>query len=322
MRLTDQVWLVTGGAGYIGAHVVRSLQAAGATVVVVDDLSRGDPARVDCPLIEIDVSDTDRLTDALADFEVSGVMHLAADKDVEESTRLPVRYYQRNVQTVMSLLSAMEASGVERLVFSSSAAVYGMTADGLVSEDAATVPINPYGETKLIGEWLIKAQAQACGLRYAALRYFNVAGAGSPELGDHGETNLIPLVFRAVDAGLPPLIFGDDYPTPDGTCVRDFIHVADLADAHVATIALLDEPGANQVLNVGCGKGFSVREVIDVVGDVVGQRLAPVVKERRAGDPASVVASAARIREQTGWRNRFELEDMVRSAWEARRKLS
>ena len=312
-----QCWLVSGGAGYIGAHVVRSLAAVGATAVVLDDLSTGVRERVDVPFVHGDIGDIELVVRTLREYQVTGVVHLAADKQVEESIRLPLRYYQRNVLTLMQLLTAMRIAGVDRLVFSSSAAVYGMVDSDRVHEDDPAVPINPYGQTKLIGEWLIRDQARAAGLRDAALRYFNVVGAGSPELGDRGRTNLVPMIFSALARDEQPRIFGSDYPTPDGTCVRDYIHVADLADAHVAAIAALDAPDAELVVNVGCGRGYSVREVIDVVAEVTGRSIEPVPAGRRPGDPASVVADVSRIAQVLGWQARYDLTDMVRSAWQA-----
>ncbi len=312
-----QCWLVSGGAGYIGAHVVRSLLAVGASAVVLDDLSTGVRQRVEVPFVHGDIADVALVERTLREHRVTGVVHLAADKQVEESVRLPLRYYQRNVVNLMHLLTAMADAGVDRLVFSSSAAVYGMVDSDRVAEDDPTVPINPYGQTKLVGEWLIRDQARAAGLRYAALRYFNVVGAGSPELADRGRSNLVPMIFGALARGEQPRIFGSDYPTPDGTCVRDYIHVVDLADAHVAAIAALDAPDAELVVNVGCGRGYSVREVVDVVAEVVGRPLSPVLADRRPGDPASVVADTSRIAQMLGWRARYDLTDMVRSAWQA-----
>jgi UDP-glucose 4-epimerase len=311
-------WLVSGGAGYIGAHVVGSLQAAGYDAVVVDDLSTGDRRRVQVPFVHGDIADWRLVADTLRQYRVTGVVHLAADKQVEESMREPLAYYRRNVVNLMQLLTAMDHAGVGKLVFSSSAAVYGMVDSPRVTEDHPTRPINPYGETKLVGEWLIRDQARATGLRFAALRYFNVAGTASPELADLGRTNLIPMVFDALDRGDEPVIFGGQHPTPDGTCVRDFIHVQDLADAHVAAIAALDEPGAAHVFNVGCGRGYSVREVIEMVAEVSGRSIEPRVGPARAGDPAMVVADTAHISRTLGWRPRHDLHEMVRSAWQAR----
>jgi UDP-glucose 4-epimerase len=311
-------WLVSGGAGYIGAHVVRSLQAAGAAAVVIDDLSTGDIGRVEVPFVHGDIADTELVADTLARFGISGVVHLAGDKQVEQSMREPLLYYRRNVSNLLHLLAAMAQAGVDKLIFSSSAAVYGMVDSARVSEDHPTQPINPYGETKLVGEWLIRDQARATGLRFAALRYFNVAGTAAPELGDLGTSNLIPMVFDALARGEQPVIFGTEHETPDGTCVRDFIHVQDLADAHVAAIAALDEPGAGHVFNVGCGRGYSVREVIEMVAEVSGRAIEPRLGPPRPGDPAMVVADTQHITTTLGWRPRHDLREMVRSAWFAR----
>ena len=315
--MTD-TWLVAGGAGYIGAHVVRSLQAGGIGAVVMDDLSTGSADRVPVPFVHGDIGNLDLVTDTLRHHRITGVIHLAADKQVAESMREPLSYYRRNVFNLVQLLSAMGQAGVDRLVFSSSAAVYGMVEAALVGEDHPTRPINPYGETKLVGEWLIRDQARANGLRFAALRYFNVAGTATPELADLGRSNLIPMVFDALERGEQPVIFGCDYPTPDGTCVRDFIHVEDLADAHVAAIAALDTPAAAQVFNVGCGHGYSVREVIDTIAEVAGLSIEPRLGEPRPGDPAMVVADTRHISAALGWRPRHDLREMVRSAWHAR----
>ena len=214
-----------------------------------------------------------------------GVIHLAAKKQVGESVEKPYYYYRENVDGLLTLLEVMRETGVDLLVFSSSAAVYGMPDVEFVTESTTTAPLSPYGETKLIGEWLTQAAATAHGLRFALLRYFNVAGAGRPELADTGVTNLIPMVFERLEAGAPPLLFGDDYPTPDGSCVRDFIHVADLARAHVAALDHLAAGGENLLLNIGRGEGASVREVLALVAEVTGLPTDPEVLPRRAGDP-------------------------------------
>jgi UDP-glucose 4-epimerase len=258
--------------------------------------------------------------DVLAEHRVRGVVHLAAGKAVEDSVNNPIGYYRRNVSAMVELLAAMAETGVDRIVYSSSAAVYGETHSALVTEDEPTVPVSPYGETKVVGEWLVRAQARAAGLRYAALRYFNVAGSGSPELADMTTTNLIPLVLKAIAEGVPPRIYGADYATPDGTCVRDYIHVADLARAHVDVIATLDESAAGEIFNVGCGIGYSVREVISVALEVTGSDRQPEVAPRRPGDPPQVVADISRITTRTSWRPEQDLHAMVRTAWEARQR--
>jgi UDP-glucose 4-epimerase len=313
-----QTWLVTGGAGYVGAHVLRCLVDAGHDVVTVDDLSTGDASRVTGELVVGDCGDGALMHEVLRRHRVSGVVHLAAGKSVEESVRAPVTYYRRNVSALVELLAAMDDCGVDRLVYSSSAAVYGETQVAAVTEDEPANPVSPYGESKVVGEWLIRAQARATGLRYASLRYFNVAGTADPLLADTSVANLIPLTLRAIAEGVPPRIFGADYPTPDGTCVRDYVHAADVARAHVDVIATLDRPGAGAVFNVGSGSGYSVREVVDVALAVTGSSLEPEVTPRRPGDPPQVVADVTRLTSSTAWRPQEDLTSMVRSAWAAR----
>src|SRR5215218_4212363 len=219
-------WLVTGGAGYIGAHVVAAMCAEDERVVVVDDLSTGDRSRIPgVPLVEGSVLDQPLIERTMREHEVTGVVHIAGKKQVEESVRDPLTYYRENVEGLRRLLEAVSTAGVGAFVFSSSAAVYGAPDVDLVREDTDGRPVNPYGQTKLVGERMIADVARATGLRSAALRYFNVAGAARPELADRGEANLVPMVFRRIVARQSPLIFGNDFPTPDGTCIRDFIHV-------------------------------------------------------------------------------------------------
>jgi len=314
--------LVTGGAGYIGAHVVRLLQERGEDVVVVDDLSTGRADRVgDATLVELDVADGDAqqvLERVLAEREVTGVIHFAARKQVGESVERPAWYYQQNVNGLANVVAAMGGAGVDRMIFSSSAAVYGMPDVDIVTEDTRPEPINPYGETKLVGEWLIADAERAFGLRAASLRYFNVAGAGSADLGDPAILNLIPMVFDRLERGRPPTIFGDDYPTPDGTCVRDYIHVQDLAQAHLSALDYLEtDDRAASVFNVGTGTGASVKDVIDEIGRASGLDVTPDIAERRAGDPPRLVAAADRIAQVLGWRAQHGLPEIVRSAWEA-----
>ncbi|WP_371662067.1 UDP-glucose 4-epimerase GalE [Streptomyces sp. NBC_00280] len=316
-------WLITGGAGYIGAHVVRAMTEAGVRTVVYDDLSTGIAERVPdgVPLVVGSTLDGERVARALRDHEVTGVVHLAAKKQVGESVDRPLHYYRENVEGLRVLLDAVTAARVPSFVFSSSAAVYGMPSaarDGdLVTEDTPCAPMSPYGETKLAGEWLVRATGRATGLSTASLRYFNVAGAAAPELADVGVFNIIPMIFERLTAGEPPRVFGDDYPTPDGTCVRDYIHVTDLAEAHVATARALEAtPGRELTLNIGRGEGVSVREMIDRVNAVTGRTLPPVVAPRRPGDPARVVASADRIAAELGWKAKHDVQDMITSAWE------
>ncbi|MFJ8104180.1 UDP-glucose 4-epimerase GalE [Streptomyces sp. NPDC096132] len=311
-------WLITGGAGYIGAHVVRAMTEADERAVVYDDLSTGVAARVPAgvPLVVGSTLDGERVARTLAEHEVTGVVHLAAKKQVGESVERPLHYYRENVEGLRVLLEAVTAAGVPSFVFSSSAAVYGMPDVDLVTEDTPCVPMSPYGETKLAGEWLVRATGRATGLSTASLRYFNVAGAASPELADTGVLNLVPMVFEKLTENAPPRVFGDDYPTPDGTCVRDYIHVVDLAEAHVAAAhALRASPGRDLTLNIGRGEGVSVREMIDRVNTVTGYDRPPTVTPRRPGDPARVVASADRIAAELGWKAKHDVQDMITSAW-------
>ena len=314
-------WLVTGGAGYIGAHVVAALRADGAEVVVLDDLSTGLKERVpdDVALVEGSVLDRAALDSVIADHGVTGVVHLAGKKRVDESVARPLYYFHENVEGLRVLLSAVTDHGVGSLVFSSSAAVYGMPDVEQVTEQTPCAPLSPYGLTKLVGEQLIAATAAAHPFGHVSIRYFNVAGAAGAALADRGAANLIPMVFERLAAGLPPRIFGDDYPTPDGTCIRDYIHVADLAEAHVAAARrLAADPAAALVVNAGRGVGVSVREIIGTVGAVVGDPgLSGVVEARRPGDPPRSVASAELIRAELGWSARRDVRAMVESAWAA-----
>ncbi|MFE7332183.1 UDP-glucose 4-epimerase GalE [Streptomyces sp. NPDC057565] len=313
-------WLITGGAGYIGAHVVRAMAAAGERVVVLDDLSTGIRDRIpaDVPLIRGSAADRGLLDRTLARHAVTGVVHLAAKKQVGESVEKPLHYYRENVSGLTVLLEAAVAAGVRSFLFSSSAAVYGVPDVDLITEETPCAPINPYGETKLAGEWLVRATGRAHSLSTGCLRYFNVAGAAEPELSDTGVFNVIPMFFDRLTRGEAPRIFGDDYPTPDGTCVRDYIHVADLADAHLAVARRLAEQGGpgDLTVNIGRGEGVSVHELADLVGEVTGHRIKPETEPRRPGDAARAVASAARMSKELGWTARLGVRDMVESAWE------
>lgn len=311
-------WLVTGGAGYIGAHTVRALRARGDEVVVLDDLSTGEPGRVgEVPLAHISVLDEDAVADVLVEHRIDGVMHLAAKKKVPESVEAPLYYWNENVEGLRSLLSAMSRTGVNRFVYTSSAAVYGAATASPVREDHVCAPVNPYGATKLVGEWMIADQVRAAGLRAVALRYFNVAGTAEGYLADREQTNLVPIALEAVAVGRRPVVFGGDYETPDGSCVRDYVHVEDVASAHVAVTGLLAEPGCS-TFNVGVGRGYSVRQVLETVAEVAERPVDPEIVGRRAGDPASVVADVGLIRSRVGWSARHDLRDIVTSAWTAR----
>ncbi|MBK5305180.1 MAG: UDP-glucose 4-epimerase GalE [Frankiaceae bacterium] len=309
-------WLVTGGAGYIGAHVVRAMVEDATSVIALDDLSTGGADRVQgAALVVGSVLDGPLLDRTIAEHGVTGVVHIAAKKQVGESVEDPLKYYRENLSGLVTLLESCRSAGVDRFVFSSSAATYGLPDVDLVTEDIPGVPLSPYGETKLVGEWLMRDCATAFGLRYMALRYFNVAGAATDDLADPGVFNLIPMVFRELEAGSRPKVFGIDYPTPDGTCIRDYVHVADIAAAHLAAARALDDGAQPATYNIGCGEGSSVLEVLDVIGQVTGRDVTPEFVARRPGDPARVVAAVDSIRDGLGFIATRDLEDMVATAW-------
>lgn len=314
--------VVTGGAGYIGSHAVRALVDAGHAVAVVDDLSAGHDASVprDVPLTRAAVHDVDTVRRVLTDHRADAVMHFAARLDVGESVRKPLEYYQNNVGGTLAVLEAMRAAEVHRFVFSSTCAVYGEPAVVPIVETLDTKPINPYGETKLAIERALPGLERAHGIRWMALRYFNAAGA-HPDgtIGeDHDpEIHLIPLAIRAATGGPGLRVFGQDYPTPDGTCLRDYVHVSDLASAHLSALDALDRGVPSSAYNIGTGIGHSVKTVIDTVGRVVGAPVAWEAAPRRPGDPAVLYAAADRARADLGWSPRYpELEDIVRTAWQ------
>jgi UDP-glucose 4-epimerase len=315
-------WMVTGGAGYIGAHIVRAFAERDLGCVVVDDLSSGHREFVpgSVPFVEGSVLDTDLLVRAIGEHDVVGVVHLAGFKYAGVSVQRPLHTYEQNVTGTLSVLRALERTGVERVVFSSSAATYGTPDVDLVTEQTGTHPESPYGESKLIGEWLLRDQATATGLRHTSLRYFNVVGSGTSEVYDTSPHNLFPLVLEAIVEGRRPKIFGDDYPTPDGTCVRDYVHVADLAASHVsAAEALSDGTTLEPVYNLGSGDGLSVRQIMEAMARVTGVDIDPEICPRRPGDPARIVASGELAARDLGWRMRHSVDEMVATAWQARR---
>ncbi|MGC5616629.1 UDP-glucose 4-epimerase GalE [Georgenia sp. Z1491] len=322
--------LITGGAGYIGGHVVAQLRERGEEVLVVDDLSTGVAERIDgVTLVTLDLAadgSEELLAKVMAERTIDAVVHFAGRKQVGESVERPTWYWTQNVGGLLTVVRAMESSGCRRIVFSSSASVYGISEDDLLTETAPTQALSPYGRTKLVGEQILDDAAAAGTLDPMSLRYFNAAGAAGPLLGDTAVQNLIPMVLERLDAGEPPRIFGDDYPTPDGTCVRDYVHVVDLARAHLLALDHLvgaderraaGEPASPTVVNVGTGVGSSVREVLAAVRAVTGDETQPVVVPRRPGDPPRSVADVTLARELLGFTAELGLVDMVDSAWKA-----
>lgn len=323
-------WLVTGGAGYIGAHVVRAVKDAGIAPVVIDDLSSGHASFVPegVPFVEGTILDRDLLIATLREHEVEGVIHVAGFKYAGVSVRRPLHTYAQNVEGTRVVLEAMADAGVTNIVFSSSAAVYGTPDVALVTEDLPKHPASPYGESKLIGEWLLRDQATATAdgeapLRHTSLRYFNVVGSGDSTLYDTSPHNLFPIVFEKLLAGETPQIYGDDYNTPDGTNVRDYVHVADIAAAHVVAAQRLaaGEP-IEAAYNLGSQNGLSVREIMDAMARVTGIDFTPGIGPRRPGDPDRIVATGELAARDLDWRNRYSVDEMVRTGWEARRAAS
>lgn len=312
--------LVTGGAGYIGSHVVRSAEQNGHECFVIDDLSTGVPARVSCPVIKLDLASptaVSELTELMKVQKFDAVIHLAARKQVGESVQIPEVYYLDNLGGLANLLLAMREVGLQKLVFSSSAATYGMPDVEKVDEDYPGRPINPYGETKLIGEWMVQ-NAKVWGLKGVNLRYFNVAGCGPKELADTAALNLIPIAINALKAGKAPIVFGNDYPTPDGSCIRDYVHVQDLAEAHLAAVDYLArEDRPFDTFNVGTGEGASVIEVLEQLKLSSGIDFDYQIAERRAGDPPRLVAKVERIQQVLGFTAKNGLKEIVDSAWAA-----
>jgi UDP-glucose-4-epimerase GalE len=312
--------LVTGGAGYIGSHAVKALAAAGYDVVVVDDLSAGHAAAVrGRPLVRGDIHDVRLLRDTIRAHGISGVMHFAAWLAVGESVKDPAGYYYNNVSGGLAVLEAMVAEGVRHLVFSSTCAVYGEPQETPLTETHPTHPVNAYGETKLAIERALPHYERAYGLRSMRLRYFNAAGADPDgELGEdhHPELHLIPLAIAAAAGGPPLRVFGDDYPTPDGTCLRDYVHVTDLAEAHVLALQALEAGAPSEAYNLGYGRPASVRQVIGAVERATGRTVPWSLGPRREGDPAVLFASADKTARGLGWRPRYpDLDTIVGTAW-------
>jgi len=317
--------LVTGGAGYIGSHTVHLLLRQGYDVTVVDNLSRGHRHNVDAERLRVvDLADAEGLGRVFAERSYAAVIHFAAYISVGESTREPEVYFANNVSGSLALFTAMLRASVKCLVFSSTAAVYGMPATIPIPEDAPYAPVNPYGESKVMVEKILRWLDEIHGLRSISLRYFNASGADVESgLGEEHdpETHLIPLLFRAIVTGKPATIFGENYATPDGTCIRDYIHVNDLALAHILAVERLLKGGASGAFNVGTGSGYSVREVLQAVEEVTGQKVPYVVGPRREGDPAELVADSTKLRRELGWTPRSsELREIVASAWAFEKK--
>lgn len=325
-------WLVTGGAGYIGAHVVRAFMEEGMDVVVLDDISSGHRSFVPngVPFVEGSLLDNEALARAFGEHHITGVVHLAGYKYAGVSVHKPVHTYEQNVTGTLKLLDAMDTYGVNLLVFSSSAGVYGTPDVERVTEDTPPNPQSPYGQSKLFGELIIADQATAIEqrndgtkLRHTSLRYFNVVGSGTTDICDTSPHNLFPLVIKALEEGRVPRINGIDYQTPDGTCVRDYVHVADLARTHVAAAKLIEQGHQlERVYNLGSGKGASVREIMDAFAEVTGINFEPEIGERRPGDPDQIVAEGKLAAADLGWENRFSINEMVESAWAARHAVS
>ena len=313
-------WMVTGGAGYIGAHVVRAFRADGIPVVVLDDLSSGHESFIPdgVPFACGSVLDTELLDRTFAAHDVAGVVHTAGFKYAGVSVQRPLHTYEQNVEGTRRLLRAMTDHDVGCLVFSGSAAVYGTPDVDIVTEDTAKAPESPYGESKLVGEWLTAATGRVTGLRHTSLRYFNVVGSAHDDVYDTSPHNLVPLVLESLSDGRRPRINGADYNTPDGTCVRDYLHVGDLADAHVAAAkALVEGRSLQPAYNLGSGDGMSVAEIMASIRRATGITFEPEIAPRRPGDPDRIVASGAAAARDLGWRMSYSVDEMMTSAWRA-----
>lgn len=315
--------LVVGGAGYIGAHVAFDLFNEGYSVRIYDDFSNGLHRRVDGKfrdVVEGDILDREKLIEAMRGIDA--VIHLAAKKAVEESVKNPLKYYENNVCGTLNILAAMAATGIKQIVFSSSAAVYSPNDKAAVEETDATVPLSPYGATKLLSEQLISTVGSAELISHISLRYFNVVGSALPEFGDNSKDNLVPKVFLAIKEGKRPEIYGTDYPTPDGTCIRDYIHVLDLAKSHVAALKKTEAGFVSSIYNVGSGNGYSVKEMMDQISQTLGRDIKPQASPVRAGDSPKLIASTKKIEVELGWKPTATLKEMIDSSWEAEKANS
>jgi UDP-glucose 4-epimerase len=315
--------LVVGGAGYIGAHVAYLLQENGYGVRIYDDFSNGLKSRIDGKFSDVVIGDVlDRQALISACEGIDAVIHLAAKKAVGESVDNPLKYYENNVGGTLNLLAAMSLKGVKRIVFSSTAAVYAPSEKLAITEDDLTEPLSPYGQTKLLSEKLISAVAKAENLSAISLRYFNVVGALRDEFADNSKDNLVPKVFAALKAGKNPEIYGSDYPTKDGSCIRDYIHVSDLAKAHLVALEKVFATNVDEVYNVGSGTGYSVTEMINQIAESIGKSITPTLSPRRPGDTAQLIASIAKIERDLGWKPERSLKEMIDSAWQAESKVN
>ncbi|MEK7812791.1 MAG: UDP-glucose 4-epimerase GalE [Candidatus Desantisbacteria bacterium] len=314
--------LVTGGAGYIGSHTVKELAKRGFETVVYDNLGKGHrEAVVAGEFVHGDLGDVETLRETFNQYRIDSVVHFAANSEVGESVKNPAKYFQNNVANGLNLLNVMLENGVNKIVFSSTAAVYGEPCRLPILESDKTMPANPYGESKLIFENILKYYCVAYGLRYISLRYFNAAGADPDGVigEDHyPETHLIPLTLQVASGQKDVLkIFGTDYPTPDGTCIRDYIHVVDLAQAHILALEALEDGCSSMICNLGNGKGYSVKEVIEIAREVTGCKIPAIETERRDGDPAVLVASSAKIIQELGWKPELaDLKTIITTAWQ------
>jgi UDP-glucose 4-epimerase len=315
--------LITGGAGYIGAHVAAELLSQGYSVRIYDDFSNGLHRRVDGrfrDVVDGDILDRERLIEALQGID--GVIHLAAKKSVEESVKNPLKYYENNVGGTLNLLAAMSVESVKSLVFSSSAAVYSPSDKDAIEESDPTLPLSPYGATKLLSEELISTVGSAEQISHISLRYFNVVGSALAEFGDNSKDNLVPKVFQALKSGKRPEIYGSSYPTPDGSCIRDYINVQDLAKAHIAALKRCESGFTSAIYNVGSGRGYSVKEMMAQISESLGRDINPQESPARAGDSPKLIASIEKIKSELSWMPEASLKEMIDSSWAAESLIS